>query len=296
MGGERRELTGGGLRLVLDQEVDTENAERAVSAFMKFQGNKVRLDFQSGDGKQPVGEPLAKFINSGWGYVYYNGIKDEGVDAVLGWSVVSVGRDGDNGRLYWVPNRQHYDSGRVKNQAMYRLLHVYIDEDAVAQAAIDKSTSDAKRNLDVKTAELERYKQLANAGNVDEQIAIAKGEAGQGFHAIELSMNPGRTMLIVATSDHESAEAHGGISAIKAGTWEKLVGAKKPSDFNLPKPIIDATEGLDKINPATELFNSVVSAANEITPDYPAHYSSAWKAGARVALKTMGLENLITSA
>jgi hypothetical protein len=204
---------------------------------------------------------------------------------VLQWHVIPLGLDTKGRRYYLVPNTQTYNSGRAHVESNYRIVHVEEDVEGQAQEAQDA----LQRQLEQKQRELDLAKQAAKQGDLDTQLAIAKGEAGQGYHSIELSFDKANNAFVVAVSDYESANNHGGKSAIKAGQWERLAGTKAPSDFGLPKPIIDASNPDSPII-ASELYRETVAAASDASPGYPGHYSAGINAAAKAVLDYIGVK------
>lgn len=117
-GSARRDASGVGIRLVFDPEIDTQTAENMAASVLG--GRPQALDENS-----TLGHPLSSLIGSDWGQLAYSVLQDEGVQAVLSWQVVQLWRGADGAQLVLVPNRLHWDGGRFKNQAEYRVVHIY---------------------------------------------------------------------------------------------------------------------------------------------------------------------------
>lgn len=117
-GRARRQASDAGIRLVFDPEMDTAQAEQMAGSWLG--GRPQGLDDNS-----TIGQPLSSLTGSGWAKLAFSTLQDEGVGDVVNWRVVILGRDADGAQLALFPNRLHWDVGRFKNQALYRLVHIY---------------------------------------------------------------------------------------------------------------------------------------------------------------------------
>lgn len=276
-------FTDHGARIVLGEEMAEDKAQALTNT---------NYEATLGKGKKRPEPTVGALINGGWGLTLRETLQlaagnSDVMNDVLTVPAYNLGANGEGGTTWLVPVSRYYDAGAARYRPTYRRVQVYVD--TASQSELNARLANDKLRDDL--AAKQRLLDLANAsaaqGDIDLKIAIANGKAGKGLHAMELSFV--NNSLLTAVGDYDSAQNHGGTSAIPAGRWEELAGTKLPADFNLPKPILDASDGIDHVKIGTDMYRQVVAAANEAFPDQVGHYSTGWKTAALLALQSLSL-------
>ena len=275
---------GNGFRIDIGDEYDTQTAEQRRDVAYRAHPEYQREE-----------QPWGNLIGTGWGAVVHAWLRSVGDDDshTVGNAVVRLGVADDGGKIYEIPNREHYDIGRVKNQPLYRQVVVRIDQASLAQRDQEALDEKARAEMIAKEAELRRLQDAASSGNLDAQIAEARIKAGLGVKAKELSVTNGGRTIFTASTPYESATAsfHSGRSIIDPGMWEKIVGAGVSADsLGLPMPLL-AYQPDGSIRPAKEEYDSILAAARSVAsgPFQFTGYSAAQIANAQAALRSIGI-------
>lgn len=275
---------GNGFRIEIGPEYDTQTAEQLKDAAYRAHPEYEREQRTWGE-----------LWNGGWGQVVHAWLAANGDDDshTVGNAVVRLGYGANGGKTYEIPNREHYDIGRVKNQPLYRMVTVYVDQEGLAQQEQAQLDEQARAIKVAKEAELARLQAAGESGDIDKQIAAARIKAGLGVKAKELSVTNGGRTIFTASSPAESMSApfHTGKSIIDPGMWESITGGASADSIGLPFPIL-AFQPDGSVRPAKEEYDSILAAAHS-TPPGPfslgSGYSAAAIANAQAALRSIGI-------
>ena len=274
---------GNGFKIDIGEEYDTQTAEELKDAAYAKNPQYRKEETAWGN-----------LIGSGWGQVVHAFFVANGNDDshTVKNAVVRLGVADDGGKVYEVPNREHYDIGRAKNQPLYRRVVVRIDKASLAerdQAALDEA---AEADRIAKEAELRRLEAAGANGDIEKRIAEARIKAGLGVKAKELTVYNGGRTIFTAMSPYESATAgvHKGQSIIDPGAWERIVGPGVTADMlGLPMPLL-AFQPDGSVRPAKEEYDSVLAAArSQPAGPFQPGFSAAQISNARAALASLGI-------
>lgn len=247
-------VVGSGYRIEISPEYDTQSAEERRDAA-----------FKRNPGLQRMTRPWGDVLTQGWGQIVYQWLKSQGdnVDGTTKYNVFALGDAPDNGKIFEVPNREHYDAGRVHNDALYVQVTVWPDLEDQARQAADQSQREQAAALTLKQQQLADAKNKADLAKIDREIALANAASGGGVMAIEVTVWNGGNDVWVAKSPSESAASdgpHPGVSIIDPGSWERLFGVSSPSAQGVPKAAL-AWQGGSTITAAAQEISSLQNVA-----------------------------------
>ena len=134
-------VVGSGYRIEISPEYDTQSAEERRDAA-----------FKRNPGLQRMTRPWGDVLTQGWGQIVYQWLKSQGdnVDGTTKYNVFALGDAPDNGKIFEVPNREHYDVGRVHNDALYVQVTVWPDLEDQARQAADQAQREQAAALTLK--------------------------------------------------------------------------------------------------------------------------------------------------
>lgn len=230
-------FTGHGYRIYLDQEERTEANAQALTL----------ENYKKTNGGQKRAEPtVGQLVSNGWGLLLQETLQKAGaqnaLDDVLQVNAYNLGPNGEGGNYWLVPVSRYYDPGKASRIPRYRGVNVFTDMASQAELQARQDRDRLLSEQRAKQAQLDVLQEVGASGDIDRQLAIARGKAGQGIASMELTIIGGGSVF-TAQDDSESGEAtgpHPGKSVIMAGAWEMLAGQNAPGKYGLPKALIAA--------------------------------------------------------
>jgi hypothetical protein len=225
------------------------------------------------------------------------------LDDVLQVNAYNLGANGEGGFYWLVPVSRYYDPGKASRIPRYRGVNVFTDTASQAELQARQDRDRLLSEARAKQAQLEVLNEVGSGGDLDKQLAIARGKAGQGVRALELDILSGSSTF-TASSDAESMDPdgpHPGVSVIYPGAWEELAGVNAPSYYRLPLPLIASNrpDGKDK-HVATQEYQSCLTVARSADAGFnvgsifglpsASQYTAGQIAAARMALESLGID------